>query len=211
MTAIIPFIGTPELKEIASRIRDRTKRTATDIIETGRDLIAVKAKLGHGEFAAWLDQEFGWSVRSAQNYMRAADFIQGKNEIIAYLPPSTIYTLAARSTPQAVRDKIVADAEDGRRVDARSVQKLVRDERVTRPKVPIPVRARPKGCKPAGDAKRLERFGLSITCVHHAGVAAADIPLPPLTAEDAEDALAKLNEAISGIRTLMAKIKAVVP
>jgi hypothetical protein len=40
-----------------------------DIIEVGNDLQAVKDALPHGQFLPWLKAEFGWSERSAQNFM----------------------------------------------------------------------------------------------------------------------------------------------
>ncbi len=39
-----------DLAVIANRIRARIRRTTIDIIDTGNDLIAVKAKLDHGAF-----------------------------------------------------------------------------------------------------------------------------------------------------------------
>ncbi len=49
ITAIKP-LGTKEMEVIGERIRARIRRTVEDIIETGRDLAAVKATLDHGEF-----------------------------------------------------------------------------------------------------------------------------------------------------------------
>ena len=45
-------LSTNELEVIADRIRARIRRTVEDIIETGRDLIRVKAGLDHGEFTS---------------------------------------------------------------------------------------------------------------------------------------------------------------
>lgn len=38
----------------------------------GRELIAAKAETAHGNWLAWLDDEFGWSERTARNYMSVA-------------------------------------------------------------------------------------------------------------------------------------------
>tara|TARA_R110002020_G_scaffold150446_1_gene327143 strand:- start:7053 stop:7166 length:114 start_codon:yes stop_codon:yes gene_type:complete len=36
-----------------------------DIIEIGRDLIAVKAEIGHGNFLPWIEKEFRVNLRFA--------------------------------------------------------------------------------------------------------------------------------------------------
>ncbi len=74
-----------DLDAIAERVRQRIRRTTTDIIETGRDLLVVREKLEHGQFTDWLDTEFGMSDRSAQLYMRAAEWAEGKTEMISDL------------------------------------------------------------------------------------------------------------------------------
>jgi Protein of unknown function (DUF3102) len=50
----------------AERIRGRLRAA---FIETGRDLLAQKAALGHGQFLPWVEAEFGMSARSAQELM----------------------------------------------------------------------------------------------------------------------------------------------
>jgi Protein of unknown function (DUF3102) len=54
------------------------------VIETGRDLVAIKEKMPHGDFQLWIDAEFQMSPRTAENYMNAAKFVEGKNATVAY-------------------------------------------------------------------------------------------------------------------------------
>ena len=49
----------------AMRIREKAKRTIEDIIEVGKDLLAVKEALPHGAFGKWLSAEFDWGERMA--------------------------------------------------------------------------------------------------------------------------------------------------
>jgi hypothetical protein len=86
------------LKYTADKIRQHQQRTSREIIEVGTDLIRVKEALGHGRFGEWLQAEFGWTIRTAQNYMRASDVFGTKCETVSYLPPKTLYLLSARST-----------------------------------------------------------------------------------------------------------------
>jgi len=114
------------LRQIANRIR---KRGAATIISTGVDLREAKATLGHGHFHAWLDAEFGWSERTAQNYMQAAAVFGSKSETVADVPPVVIYKLAAPSTPPAVRKAVLGRLKAGNLPTKAEVDKLVAEAR----------------------------------------------------------------------------------
>ncbi len=60
-------------------------RTSAAILDTGRDLVTIKGLLDHGQFGGWLRAEFGMSIRTAQDFMRAAALADAKYAIIAYL------------------------------------------------------------------------------------------------------------------------------
>ena len=126
-----PNITQDDLAQIAERIRVRIRRTTTDIIETGRDLIQVKNGLGHGRFSKWIETEFGMTGRTAQNYMRAAEWVEGKYEIVSHLPPATIYLLAAKTTPEEIKTKVITDLEAGKPIEMRDIKgriKMMRTE-----------------------------------------------------------------------------------
>lgn len=106
---IDPLIAA-EARLIAEKIRFRLHTSVTD---TGNDLIAAKSKLPHGSFGAWIRAEFGMSDTTAQNYMNAARFMEGKSTKFGNLPPSAIYALAAPSAPAEVVDKVMAEVEAG--------------------------------------------------------------------------------------------------
>lgn len=114
------------LDAIAERIRARIRRTTIDIIATGRDLVSVKAQLGHGGFLKWIDAEFGMSDRTAQRYIAASEFVGTKSDTVSDLPPATLYRLAAPTTPQPIKARVLADLESGRKVDAKAVDEEIR-------------------------------------------------------------------------------------
>src|SRR5918993_3783881 len=92
-----------QVRGIATRIRAE----ATDFyIEIGRDLIAAREVLGHGRFVNGLTAEFGWTDRTARNFMSAARLVEGNSEIV--------YKLAAPSTPEAARDATIASCAPAR-------------------------------------------------------------------------------------------------
>ena len=64
------------------------KKTVEDIIEIGSDLLGVKEALEHGHFGPWLKAEFGWSERTAQNFMNVAEKFKSAN--FAELPSSRV-------------------------------------------------------------------------------------------------------------------------
>ena len=109
MSAVTPFdyAGVPaekvqDVRDASARIKIRMSRTAQDIIEIGRDLIAVKALLGHGHYLQWLDAEFGMTDQSARNFTNVTERF-GKSKTILDFTPTVLYALAAPSTPEPVR------------------------------------------------------------------------------------------------------------
>jgi hypothetical protein len=114
------------MRQRAARIRSQQQGIARNIIETGRELIRAKAALPHGAFGPWLQAEFGWNERTAQRYMRAAEMLGEKSGTVSVLGATAIHALAARSTPQRVRDDVVTRLETGERVTAQTVLEQVR-------------------------------------------------------------------------------------
>jgi Protein of unknown function (DUF3102) len=92
----------------ADRIRQRLKRATSTIIEIGLDLPELKECLDHGQFARWIAAEFDLTDRTARNHMRAAEMFGGKTETVSVLPVRTLYKLAAKSTPEEVRAKVIS-------------------------------------------------------------------------------------------------------
>lgn len=92
------------------------------IPQIGRHLLAAKAALPHGRFAAWADAELQMKARTAQNYMRAATWLDGKSETLAQLPPTIVYALAAPDAPGEVVQDVVTAAEAGTPLPASTIK-----------------------------------------------------------------------------------------
>lgn len=58
------------IKERTQELKERLQRTAQDIWEIGLKLCEVRARLEHGQFEAWIEAEFGWSRRTAYNFIK---------------------------------------------------------------------------------------------------------------------------------------------
>jgi len=115
-----------DLNKIADRIRDRMGRETADIIATGNDLIEAKAALEHGEFTAWLDDNFAMTYRTAERYISSAKWAEGKTDIVSDLLPTMLYLLSAPSTPVHIQKSVVAKLKAGEEVNAREVKALIR-------------------------------------------------------------------------------------
>jgi hypothetical protein len=114
------------LRNGATRIRQGVKSTVEAICDIGVQLCRAKQMLGHGQFVQWVESECGFSLRSAQNYMRASEFAADKNATIARLPPATVYRLSAKNAPPEVVSEILARATSGERVSDAEVIRMIR-------------------------------------------------------------------------------------
>lgn len=93
-----------------AKIRARIRSARYEI---GHDLIAIKSRMDHGTFGNWIAAELGITLRTAENYMNAAKFVEGKSESVSLLPPSAIYALAAPSAPTDIVQEVLAAVDAG--------------------------------------------------------------------------------------------------
>ncbi len=116
------------VQEAALAIKMRQKRAAADLIEIGRHLNDVKGMLAHGKFAEWIEVEFGYGPRMVQELMavarrfdpseaqnedlavRVLAILQDKSAFNAYLEPTVIRLLAAKSVPDSAIEEVLAAA-----------------------------------------------------------------------------------------------------
>lgn len=113
------------VQQKASEIKTLMRRTAQDIKEIGHKLIEVKQQLGHGKFGNWLEAEFGWTDRTAQNFMRVADTFKSENFSDLALAPSALYLLASPSTPDEARQEAIERARQGEVVSRAVAREIV--------------------------------------------------------------------------------------
>ena len=118
-----------ELQSRAARIRGLVKSTTAGLIEIGRDLLAAKDRLDHGQFTDWVFAECRFSVRTARNYMALAKFAEGKTATVALLPPATAYRLAAKSAPPELVNAVIERTESGTLVSDQEVVAALDDLR----------------------------------------------------------------------------------
>ena len=88
------------IRQRAATIRRHAQTAAASIVEICRELIAAKRVLGHGRFTAWVGAECGFSIRTAQNYMKAAKLV-AKYASLALLPPGVLEIDLAAEYPSS--------------------------------------------------------------------------------------------------------------
>jgi hypothetical protein len=129
------------VKERALRIRDVAKRTAEGIILIGQWLTEVKARIPHGGWLPWLESEFGWSERTARNFMQVHSAFKSATFADLEIDVSALYLIAAPKTPEPVRQEVIRRAEAGEPMThAKAVEVL--EAHKAQAKVPTPAVAR---------------------------------------------------------------------
>lgn len=114
----------PEVKKFLQGQAERIRRQAsTSIIQIGKALINAKRYLSHGAFIIWVENEAWIPARTAQVYMRIAEWISGKNAAAAHLPPSVLQLLSAPSTPKEFVDGVLARFEAGEPIVSSTIRR----------------------------------------------------------------------------------------
>jgi DNA repair exonuclease SbcCD ATPase subunit len=102
------------------------QRAAQAIVESGRDLLEAKARVGHGQFLEWLKGCFPWSKSTAYRMMEVAENLKfptvGNLENIQI---KALYLLAQPSTPESAREEVMSRTEAGETLSHAQVKELV--------------------------------------------------------------------------------------
>lgn len=114
------------LAEIVERIHENYKRSALALIDVGRDLMEAKKLVPHGEWANWLDVNFGLSQSSAHNFMRVAKQFGSNPDILngCDFGSRVLYALAAPSTPEVAVDVAIHEARSAQVVTPQRVAEV---------------------------------------------------------------------------------------
>lgn len=122
--SVIDEICRDDVRDAAVRIKVRMARTASDIVDIGRDLIAVKEAVGHGHFLSWIDAEFGMSEDSAQRFMGVAKRLGDQIPQNAVFDRTALYALAAPSTPDEIVEEVTERAANGETFTAADIKAM---------------------------------------------------------------------------------------
>jgi hypothetical protein len=114
------------LADHAYVIRTLGKQTIENLVAIGCRLNKCKELVGHGNWLPWLEREFGWADKTAENFINVYK-LSGKFENFSNLdlPLSGLYRLAAPSTPEAARTEIVERAQAGEQISVAEVESVI--------------------------------------------------------------------------------------
>ncbi len=135
-------------------VREQYATLETTALETsvaiGRRLLDARERIGHGHFLQWVEKEFNFGVRNAQKMMQVTERFGENTKRVSHLPQRTVYLLAAPSTPEAIREEVLAKPpEQAPTFD--QLRDLVKDAKASERK------AREVAKMPAPQRKRVER------------------------------------------------------
>ena len=114
------------IRQRTAEIRSLMHRTTEQIILIGEHLQEVKARLDHGQFGRWLEAEFDWDIRTAQRLMRVAERFKNDSVSHLHLTATTLYLLAAPSTPDSAVEEVLERAGLGEPVTYATALGVVR-------------------------------------------------------------------------------------
>jgi hypothetical protein len=137
------------LREHADAIRELHRNVIGNILEIGRRLIEVKKLLGHGNFLPWVEAEFQWSAKTAENYMRAAEAFGDKFETVSNLPITitALYELSAPDVPPEARAEAMEIAKTGKPVKKAAAKTTIANH--TQKRASVQSKAAPKKATPS--------------------------------------------------------------
>ena len=82
----------------------------------------MKEKLDHGQWLPWLKGEFGWSVDTAQRFMRVSGLVKNRTLRNLNMDISALYLISAPSTPEPVQREVIERVKRG---EPRNSQKYI--------------------------------------------------------------------------------------
>ena len=105
------------IQQHTGEIRKRLRRSAQDVWEIGQRLADVRSRLKYGQFLTWLKTEFGWSQRTAYNFINVYETFGDRFAKLATvdIATSVLYKLAAPSVPEELRTQVLDAAEAGKK------------------------------------------------------------------------------------------------
>ncbi|MEM7061610.1 MAG: DUF3102 domain-containing protein [Cyanobacteria bacterium P01_B01_bin.77] len=116
------------IQQRTGEIRERLRRSAQDVWEIGEKLSDVRSRLQYGQFLTWLKVEFGWSQRTAYNFIKVYETFGDRFANLAKVDIATslLYQLAAPSVPEDLRNEVLEAAEQGKKITANELRTAIK-------------------------------------------------------------------------------------
>lgn len=123
----LPAQKRTSIQQEVVEIKKRIRHTALTIWEIGEKLFHVRSQMNSRQFCSWLKVEFDWSQRTAYNFINVYQaFPDFANFAKIDIPISSLYQLAAPSTPQYIRSQFLNKAIAGQKITFQGVKKAIK-------------------------------------------------------------------------------------
>lgn len=120
------------IEQRTQEIKERLKRSAQDIWEIGQKIFEVRSQLAYGKFDSWLKTEFGWSRRTAYNFIQVYEAFPERATVAQVsIAASALYQLASPSTPPEVRQELIEQAKQGQKITRQEIRKASEREKLS--------------------------------------------------------------------------------
>lgn len=124
---VLPLQKRAVIYQWTIEIKERLQHTALIIWEIGQRLVEVRSQLESRQFCLWLKLEFGWSQRSAYNFINVyKTFPEFANFAKIDISISCLYLLAAPSTPLEIRTQFLNRATEGEKISNKAIQEAIK-------------------------------------------------------------------------------------
>lgn len=120
------------LKQRAERICERTRKTAVDFWESGRDFHEAQQELalrGYGCFIQWAESETGYKKSSVYRMIDFHKNIEFPNLGNTSVAISAFYLLSSPSTPEEARQEAMDRAQNGEIITPGKAKEIVEDHK----------------------------------------------------------------------------------
>ncbi|MEM0980882.1 MAG: DUF3102 domain-containing protein [Cyanobacteria bacterium P01_H01_bin.58] len=119
------------VQQHTGEIRKRLRRSAQDVWEIGQRLADVRSRLKYGQFLAWLKAEFGWSQRTAYNFINVYETFGERFANLAKvdIATSVLYQLASPSVSEELRTQVLNSAASGAKVTNKALKSAIKQSK----------------------------------------------------------------------------------
>lgn len=122
-----------KVRNAALAIHENNRTVEKSFLANGKILLEIKAELakaGDTLWTDWLEEEFQWSTRTAQNYMAVYEKFGEAYHDVCYLPSPILYTLATGKAMGDARAKVIDAAKADAPLPKDAVMDLISQNRV---------------------------------------------------------------------------------
>lgn len=109
----------------AAGIKSKVRFGIASMIDAGNILLEVKEALPHGVWGKWLELEFSWTDRTAQNFMNMARSFKSETVSDLNIGVSALQLLAAPSVPEVAREEAIARAQQGEEITKSEAKAII--------------------------------------------------------------------------------------